>query len=513
MNLATEPWIPVVSAGGQFRTASLTELFEQSEQIRDLAVRPPERVALMRLFICIVQAALDGPVERDDWEKRRPAIVPESLKYLDRWLSSFELFGERQRFLQVTGLKKSGMDDEEGNLVSKLDFALATGNNSTLFDNAGGSERTFTPAELALMLVTFQCFSPGGRIGVAAWNGQVTGNGSSNHAPCLSGGMVHALLRGEDLIATIHRNLITKKHSTELFGKDAWGTPVWEWMPLGFNDFASVQNATCTYLGRLVPLARAICLNDDCQSLVLANGLEYPAYDDGWREPSATVVVRQVKNSEERVVLRASIEKSVWRELNALTVKTLGQKPGGPAALQNISEDEKAFDIWVGGLVSDQSKIIDTTESVFHIPASMLQETSQRIYELGVKFAQGAEARLKQAVLSYHKEVGEKLDKPADRDRRNRIQSKATAHFWTEIEVSLARLLEVAENPDKLGTNGDWKNTDWGKSVSSAARGSFEHACPHETARQIRAYALGLKQLFRASVEKAPVENQQEVEA
>jgi len=65
MNLATEAWIPVVSTGGQFKTVSLQELFEQSEQIRDLAVRPPERVALMRLFICIVQAALDGPVERD----------------------------------------------------------------------------------------------------------------------------------------------------------------------------------------------------------------------------------------------------------------------------------------------------------------------------------------------------------------------------------------------------------------------------------------------------------------
>src|SRR5215469_2889842 len=117
MNLATEAWIPVVSAGGQFRTVSLKKLFEQSDQIRDLAVRPPERVALMRLFICIVQAALDGPVERDDWEKRRPSIVPESLKYLDRWLSSFELFGERQRFLQVTGLKKPGMDDEQGNLA------------------------------------------------------------------------------------------------------------------------------------------------------------------------------------------------------------------------------------------------------------------------------------------------------------------------------------------------------------------------------------------------------------
>ena len=82
----------------------------------------------------------------------------------------------------------------------KLDLALATGNNTTLFDNAGGSDRTFASGELALMLTTVQCFSPGGRIGVALWNGRETsGKGSSKHAPCLAGGMLHALVRGDNL--------------------------------------------------------------------------------------------------------------------------------------------------------------------------------------------------------------------------------------------------------------------------------------------------------------------------
>ena len=37
--------------------------------------------------------------------------------------------------------------DDEGNSTSKLDLALATGNNTTLFDNAGGSERAFAPGD------------------------------------------------------------------------------------------------------------------------------------------------------------------------------------------------------------------------------------------------------------------------------------------------------------------------------------------------------------------------------
>jgi len=517
MNLTTEAWVPVVWTDGRFKAVSLRELFEHGEEIRDLAVRPPERVALMRLLICIIQAALDGPRERGDWEGCRAKISAQALDYLHRWRAAFELLASGQRYLQVSGLdkpkKKTSSDDDEGNLASKLDFGLATGNNSTLFDNAGGSQRTFTPAELALMLTTFQCFAPGGRIGVASWNRRETiGNGSSNHAPCLADGMLHAVVRGDNLLATLHRNLMTRRQAAEFFGENSWGQPVWESMPQGLDDSQSLRNATRTYLGRLVPLARAIWLGEDCRTLLLANGLEYASYDEGWREPSATVVVRTFKHEQKRMVLRASFEKAVWRELNALTVKTVGQNPGGPAALQNLPGEEKPFDLWVGGLVCDQSKILDTTESVFHIPAAMLQQIGQRPYELGVKFAEGAEARLRRAVSAYHREIGDELDRPGFKQRRNRIQTKATTQFWTDLEQAVSQLLEVAENPGKLGP-GEWRKTDWGQSVAAAMRVAFESACPHETARQIRAYALGLKQLFNTPAEKAPVEGQQEVEA
>src|ERR1017187_3269207 len=179
MNLTTDAWIPIVWNNGKPGTVSLREAFERSEEIRDLAVRPHERISLMRLLICIAQAALDGPNDQDDWKTCLPRIVPAALDYLNRWRHAFELFGNGQRFLQVANLKKPATksnsdDDDEGNSTSKLDLALATGNNTTLFDNSGGSERAFTSAELALMLTTFQCFSPGGRIGVVLWNGKET---------------------------------------------------------------------------------------------------------------------------------------------------------------------------------------------------------------------------------------------------------------------------------------------------------------------------------------------------
>ena len=424
MNLTTDAWIPAVRGNGRPVTVSLREAFERGHELQDLAVRPHERIALMRLFICVAQAALDGPADFDEWKSCRTRIAAAALDYLERWKHAFELFGKGLRFLQVANLRKPPNkkksanepedDQDEGTPTSKLDLALATGNNTTLFDNAGGSERACTPGDLALMLLTFQSFSPGGTIGVALWNCAPTVGwgaypkvkpGQSGHAPCLAGGMLHALLRCDTLLDSIHRNLMTKRQADQFFGRNSWGRPVWETMPDRPTDDAAVRNASRTYLGRLVPLTRAIWLADDGQSLLLANGLEYAAFPS-WREPSATVVTREIKGQPERQLVRASVEKAAWRELHALTVKGVGQDTnGGPAALENIGND-RAFDLWVGGLVANKAKPVDITESVFHVPAAMLGEPGQTAYEKGVHEAERTSFRVMRAVSFYHRELG-----------------------------------------------------------------------------------------------------------
>lgn len=503
MNISTEPWIPIIWADGQPGTVSLCEVFERGENIRDLAVRPHERIAVMRLLICITQAALGGPADADEWKECRSKITPAALEYLKRWHKTFELLGDGPRFLQVEGLKKPADkdDDEEGNSVSKLDLALATGNNSTLFDNGGGSDREFSAGRVTLSTLTFQCFSPGGRIGVAEWHKTPTpGEGSSDHAPCIVGSMLHAMVRGDSLLDTIHRNLMTKDQAARFFGQNTWGKPVWEYMPAKLSDKAAIRNATQSYLGRLVPLSRSIHLADDCRSLILANGLEYPE----WREPSATIVTRQIKNQPTRVKLTASVEKAAWRELHALIVIAVDKNSnGGPAGLENVA-DEPAFDLWVGGLAANKAKLVDTTESVFHIPAPMLDANrdSQRVYEQGVRWAETSAFRLGRAVCTYHRELGDDLDRAELRDRRQRIQNKATTQFWTDIEQAVPELMDVAANPEQLAGKNAWHKTDWGKAVWSAMLAAYEHACPHDTPRQMRAYALGLNTLHSKPKDK-----------
>jgi CRISPR system Cascade subunit CasA len=501
----TEAWIPVVWRDATPGRVSLREAFARGEDLRDLAVRPHERIALMRLLICVAQAALGGPADGDEWESCRPRIALAAFDYLERWQRAFELFGSGQRFLQVAKLRKAdntkkptseANGEDDGTSTSKLDLALATGNNTTLFDNTGGSGRFFTPGDLALMLLTYQCFSPGGRIGVAEWNGVPTvGKGSSDHAPCLACGMLHAMPRGDSLLETVHRNLMTKRQADRFFGKGLWGRPVWEMMPERPGDSQAERNATSSYLGRLVPLARSICLADDGRTLLLANGFKYAPYPS-WREPTTSVVVRKNKNGQpERQLIRASIEKAAWRELHALTVKTVSQNSnGGPAALENVGH-ERAFDLWVGSLVANKAKPVDTTESVLHVPAAMLAEPGQRAYEKGVQHAETTTFRVKRAISVYHKELGDNLDRPELKKRRLQIQYNAIAQFWTDVEGSVPRLLEIATDPSSLGLDEEWHNTAWGQAVWRAARDAYVRACPHETKRQIRAYALGLRAL------------------
>jgi len=503
MNLTADPWIPVVWDDGKPGMVSLADAFSRGHQIHDLVVRPHERIALMRLLICVAQAALDGPVDYEDWKTCQPRLVPAALDYLKRWQRAFELFGDGQRFLQVGDLKKkSGRQqegDEGGNSVSKLDVALATGNNSTLFDNAGGTTRMFSDAQLARNLLSFQCFSPGGRIGVALWGGMETlGRGSSLHAPCIAAGMLHTLVRGGCLLETIRFNLLSRSQITQLYGEDRWGQPVWERLPDNAADGDVLRNATATHLGRLIPLARAVRLDESGLTMILANGLAFPTYPE-WREPTATVVVRHIKDQPTRILLRASLGRAPWRELHSLTVKAISQTSnGGPLTLRENVSDDQPFDLWVGGLVADQAKLLDTVESVFHVPAAMLTDSVQRTYEAGVKHTASIEFRLRRAISAYHGEVGDNLNKAEMHDRRKRVQDKATSQFWTDVERHVSDLLAVVADPATLGLDNAWHKTAWGQATWRAVLAAYDSACPRGTARQIRAHALGRKTLFAA---------------
>ena len=401
MNVAFDPWIPVVDASGRRKLASLLEVLTQGKILADLAVRPHGRVALMRLLICVAHAALDGPKDYDEW-RDVPARLPDAVTaYLTDRKDLFKLFHPDKPWLQVPDIQK-GPDGGVTDLgawtpVSKLDFALSSGNNSTLLDHGGlDPARIIDLEDTVLSMLAFQCFSTGGLISQVYWQGTQSRK-TSKDAPCVPASMMHAFLRGSTIGETIHLNLPTYENVRLSYGEKPIGRPVWDMMPTSYEDKPAIENATLSYLGRLVPLARLMRLNAKGQHLLLGDGLVYPSFADGFPpEPTATVVSR----SEERALLSFRPERAIWRELAAIVVKRKAMGTGGPLSLDAIQENQ-AMDLTVSALARSQASIIDTTESVFHVPARLRSQEGTQAYEAEVKLAESLGSRLGWAVESY----------------------------------------------------------------------------------------------------------------
>jgi len=502
MNLVSEKWIPVLNTGGQRQQISLREAFCLGAQWRDLAVRPHERVALMRLLLCIAHAALNGP-SREDWP-RVPELLPDAATaYLEKWQDSFDLFHPQKPFLQIAGLKVATAkakqsEDDDGPLVnaSKLDFALATGNQSTLFDHEGSlPQRSAALSTPALSLLTYLCFSPGGRIGTVIWNNHVT-EGSSSDAPCAVGSMTHTFWRGENLLQTLHLNMCDKsdiERHLACISDTGLGKPVWEQMPKSMDDADAWHNATQTYLGRLTPLSRLVLLQRNASTIVLGTGKTFPNFNSEKapfvEEPTSTIISRVKDKKQANAILAVSPRKALWRELHALVAHRNKDNLGGFWAASVAQKAGNAcLDIVVAGMARDQAEVIDTLESVYHIPQALQNTPGQHIYEQGVRSAEIILSKLRNAVDAYRTAMG------CDVKVKIFIETATTA-YWTAAEQKLPLLFACVKN---LGSDDlEAAQKLWIKALYDAARQAYAAACDPQTPRQHRAYALGLARLSK----------------
>ena len=479
MNLVTDRWIPVVMPDGERVRVGLAELYERADQIRDLACTPPQRIALMRLLICITQAALDGPEDEEDWWGCRDRIPSSGLDYLKRWQDAFYLRGERP-FLQVPGLT---VDSDSSKPLDMLDCRLSSGNNPTLFDHeAVPAGRSLPDNDIAMNLITFLNFSTGGKVGQANWNG-VKYSHSTFAAPCIS--YAHTFVRGENVLETLHFNLLTKGGVRGL-PNGKWGQPVWESFPTTVDDTAAFENAAETYLGRLVPLSRFVSLSGDSPTQCIV-GPTHKAYRishlPAFREPSATIVtVREADR-----YMRLSSSRHMWRELGSL----LSLRRGGFGVARSLSIEnvvafyqdlpETTVDVWVGGLENNKAAIVDMLEWTFTVPVSQFGEGSLNKYVKGVELADNGEKLLRDALRAFFAEM--KMDSkqiPFDGARQR---------YWSVLDSRYPVLIGVAN--DAYAFLGD----TWYPIVRKAMNETYAVLCTHDTPRQIEAFVKGQAKL------------------
>ena len=484
-NLVTDPWIPVrwKSPARNEPLVSLHRLFAESDSIADLAVNPAERVSLMRLLVCISQAALGAPPHSEAWEGFGDDLTKVVPEYLSRAAirDRFELFGDGPRFLQSSKIESQ----LEPPPVAKLVFQFATGNTATVFDHEGESSRVYAVAFLARTLLTFQNFLIGGSFGRF-----VQGNG-----PSLK--MLHTILIGASLRNTILLNCLDEEtmHPTPL------GRPFWE-IPEGELDKSSV---TTTYLGRLVPCPAKLWLLNEGSHVRVGQGLNYPDFATSeFREPSATVCV-SMKEKDRRFLLRANVDKGVWRDLHAVTI--CGKHaPSGPLTLTShraAFENDDAT-LWTGEMIkADDAKIVDTVESVFTIPPRLLDFSGRELYESGVHFASSQEGSLAKAVDAYFRHLDGRKDNTSAKPSGSAKSGKqiALARYWSSLDRDASVLLDLIVDPDVMAGRefGKWADgtlDSWSKIVRGALTSAYEATCPRQNPRQFEAYAAGLRILL-----------------
>jgi CRISPR system Cascade subunit CasA len=521
MNVAFDSWVPIVTTSGKPGLASLYAVLAEGEKFADLAVRPHERVSLMRLFICVAHAALDGPKKYGEWCEVPKRLSGAVQKYLSNWRNSFELFHKEKPWLQVKDLKgveKSADDPGKTSPVALLDSELATGNNSTLFDHQGSAEiRMVEPARLALNLLTFQNFSPGGGSPVAQWKDKKTSQVGNPDAPCLSQSMAHCLLRGRNLTETIHLNLPTyeriglvyreysydKKEKGDMFTEVKMGEPVWECFPNSPNDSTAITNATRTYLGRLVPVARWVRLIENTDQMYCCNGFKYDTYKDGFpAEPTAAVRLIKKKDRKgavttERRVVGVSQSRATWRELSALLTKRAADGIGGPLAMENAPYDT-AYDFHVCAMIRDQASMDIGIESVFHLTPPF--QSNLAVYSAEVERAEKTSRQLRGAIETYRRTIDSDWTPRINRTQakeqgklKNRLAQTAFLFYWTGVEKNLSLLMA---HIDAIGTEAAMPTReDWRKMLFLNACEAYRTANGQDTPRHMRAFSKGWERL------------------
>lgn len=485
-NLIEEDWIPVLMKDGTTRRISLGELFAKGDEIADLSLNPYERVAIMRLLICITMASLDENDLKDEaaWRTCLPKIKPAVAAYFAKWHDRFNFYGDHA-FMQPDDISGSCID------VGKLFFKLSNGNNGTLFDHSAlTEERDYSEAEIPLAMLSYLCYSSCGTHTKCKW-GERDNPGAQD---CPARHILHTYIQGSHVLGTVWLNLITKMMASTL-PNDKIGRPLWELDGLCYQQLSN-QCIWDTILGRLVPLTRLIKIDRYSRTMVLGVGKYYLNVSDNCvlgRELSGSVMI--VKDKQK--YLNLSADEYPWRNLSSVL-----SMPGainknsvcGAIALGHFYETTEDMSIWCGGLLTEHGKDVNIGcyEWRFDCPASLRCSQTLKAYESGVQIAkQVSDKTLYSAAKEFISFM--KIDGVES------VLTPTRRKFWDILEKQQKLLIRVAQ--------GEAQMDEWKAQVLDAAKKAFEQSCPHQTGRQLEAYVKAMNKIYLPSdeVDKAKV--------
>lgn len=494
MNLIKDGWIPVY-VDGKTKSIGLKELYENMDTIEDLTMDFVQQLAIIRLLICITQAALNGPKDDSELEGCRSRIQSESLKYLKKWEDQFELYG-KTAFLQVPDL-----DNIANRTLSYLFFKRATGDRHTLFDvdARGQDNETFESKDIALALLCLQMFSQGGLIQDKIFNIK---SGKSS----IPLNLLLTYIASDNLLDTIHSNLIPfNSFDDNDFPHITIGRPVWE-QKITKNSVRNPNGFQKTYLYNLVPLTRSIRLEEGSTRCSLAEGIRVCGGDEDktkgypfYRDPMATVITVTNKNKTSKCYLTIDRDKAPWRELSSI-LAVHKQKEGAWTLKNPRRFGNRVVTIRTGGMSCSQAKIEDICRWSYQLCLGQIDESCVSIYAEEANYASSMGWALKTAIEEYAN-LSEKDKKKQEAKRPafyRSLISRARRIFWTKLDAeALTLVLNISKSGgNKITEDGIDFSLKWRKFVKYQAIKAFESAC-HISAGNSQEYTQALQILER----------------
>lgn len=475
-NLIEEPWIPLAGHG----LTALRNIFDPA-CIGELGVNPQEKIALLKFFQAIAQAACT-PKDDEDWKQLGAGRLSAAcLEYLRKHRDDFWLYSDGQPFLQMPRIKQA----KALPLGAFLPY-ITTGNTTVLWDFQ--REHSLTDAQKALLLVTL---SGGGLGGKNIDDSLVLTPGvhktkTGQPGPWVgSRGYLHHFLMGSNLLQTIWLNILTRADIEKLSVFTAGlGQAPWEKMPEG-EACPVARSLRDSLMGRLVPLGKFCLLDGDVMHYT--DGITYPSHKEGGYDISMALS-NDGKNIK---ALWADPEKEPWRDLPALLAFLGADGQDGmicrglQICLQRIKISAKSgitdFGIWAGGI-----KVI--RDSFGGQKASGTDDFVDSYVRLSMDLFNGNAwyPAFKREMDALNKVGGEVHNTVRDYGKEMKaddvsMAGKAVRLFW---ELCKREAQHIVDNCADNTTMPDLR-----RKLANFALQAYNDVCPRDTARQLEAWA------------------------
>lgn len=464
-SLIAEPWIPVVLLDGSRRDVGLREALSRSREIdRISAGSALEDTAILRLIVALLHHAHQGPRDRSEWRvlwDAQSLLDCVAERYLDSHADAFFLLHPERPFGQTTAgrLESSGKTADEKSLA-ELQHHRASGTGKRLFDKSlDVRPRPVMPAEVARIVVSYQCWAPGG--------GQ--GYGSSR----LVGRALVCFPLGADLHETVLLNTVAYDPTANEPVRTIDGDRP-SWVRERRHDVVSDDRPVEGLVDLLTRRPRAVTLLIDeggCLGRVRIAAGERISGTSDVRDPG--LVYRLVKD--DRVdTLKLPRGGPVWRELPALLDARKGDGYHCTVLrwLDWVEDSSSAYRLRIVALDSDQASTVLISDSEVRVPARLADDQA-RCRTLGL-LVESASA-VHRALDVYVRDLGKRgpvssrtADTHAHHAARVMARERAGAAYWDGASRAFAHAMAVLARPAVSGADLGGMVKIWGLDLRGA---------------------------------------------